>query len=288
MKQVPNLNEKTHIGEVVLNVENLQEMKQFYQTVIGMDIKFETPSAVSFGAKEDQTILLTLQVVSANKPNVRSTGLYHSALLLPTRQDLGEMLYHLLISGYPLTGASDHGYSEALYLDDPEGNGIEIYWDKPRSEWDIRSDGQIAGVTDPMDADSVIAEAKETFSHLPSGSSIGHVHLFVADLSETEAFYKNLLGFELKFDFGAQAKFFAAGEYHHQIGSNTWAGKGIPAAEKGTRGLAYYTIVVPVKEDFARIQISLIENQYEYQLDEEDGVLSLEDPNGITVKILQE
>ncbi|ALV21708.1 Glyoxalase family protein [Carnobacterium antarcticum] len=282
-----SLNEKTHIGEVVLNVENLKDMKQFYQTIIGMDIKTETSSAVSFGAKEDETILLTLQSVPAGDVDVRSTGLYHLALLLPTRQDLGEMLYHILVSGYPLTGASDHGYSEALYLDDPEGNGIEIYWDKPKTDWDIRADGQIAGVTEPMDAEGVIAEAKKAFSGLPVGSFMGHVHLFVADLDRTEAFYKNLVGFDLKFDFGAQAKFFAAGEYHHQIGANTWAGKGIPAAEKGTRGLAYYTIVVPVKEDFTRIQATLDEQQYAYQLDEAANVLSLEDPNGITLKIVQ-
>lgn len=282
-----DLNEKTHIGKVVLNVENLKEMKRFYQEVVGMDIKSETSTAISFGAKEDEAIILTVQAISEDRPKMRSTGIYHLALLLPTRQDLGEMMRHILISGHPLTGASDHGYSEALYLDDPEGNGVEIYWDKPKSEWDIRDDGQIAGVTEPMDVDGVFAEAKKVFSGLPKGSYMGHVHLFVADLDETEKFYKNILGFGLKFNFGDQAKFFAAGEYHHQIAVNTWAGKGIPAAKKGNRGLAYYTIVVPLKEDFDQIQMSLDSQQYVYRLDEKRHVLSLEDTNGIALKIVQ-
>lgn len=282
------LNEQTHIGEVVLNVENLKNMKQFYKNIIGMDIKNETSSTISFGVKETETILLTLKEVPMKDSHARSTGLFHLALLLPTRQDLGEIMKHIIVSNYPLTGASDHGYSEAIYLDDPEGNGIEIYRDKPKSEWDIREDGQISGVTEIMDTEGVLAQAKKTFTELPIGSYMGHVHLYVADLDETDYFYTELLGLELKFNFGTQAKFFAAGEYHHQIAANVWAGKGIPAAKKGSRGLAYYTIVIPVKEDFDRIQKRLMEKDYNYQLDQTRSILSLEDTNGIALKIIQD
>lgn len=281
-----DLNEKTHIGEVVLNVENLIDMKQFYTEIVGMDIKKESIAAISFGTKEDETILLTLQKGAISVRTVQSAGLYHFALLLPTRQDLSEIMNHILTSGYPLTGAADHGYSEALYLDDPEGNGIEIYWDKPKSEWDIRADGQIIGVTEPIDVDGLIAQAEKLFAGLPSSSSIGHVHLFVTDLTETDNFYTDLVGLELKFNFGNQAKFFAAGEYHHQIAANNWAEKGSMAANKGSLGLAYFTIIVPVKDDFDRIQRRLLDKQYDYQLNEKGAILSLEDTNGIELKII--
>lgn len=278
------LSEKTIIGKVVLNVENMENMKKFYTSIIGLDIKNETEQSLKLGALGDEQVLLELQPVapSGEKPN--ATGLYHLAFLLPTRKDLGEILYHLLASKYPLTGASDHGYSEALYLDDPEGNGIEIYTDKPKSMWDIRKDGQIAGVTEPMDAEGVIGEAKEAFQGMPKETYMGHVHLFVAELEETERFYQDVLGFDLKFKFGPQAKFFAAGEYHHQIGANVWAGKNIPAAQKGLRGLDYFTIVVS-SDEFTQVKNNLDAKEYAYQLDESPQTLSLEDTNGIAIKI---
>lgn len=278
------LSEKTIIGKVVLNVENMENMKNFYTSVIGLEIKNETEQSLELGAFGEEQVLLELQPVVPAGEKPTTTGLYHFAFLLPTRKDLGEILYHLLVSKYPLTGASDHGYSEALYLDDPEGNGIEIYTDKPKSMWDIRSDGQIAGVTEPMDAEGVIGEAKQEFQGMPKGTYMGHVHLFVAELEETERFYQDVLGFDLKFKFGPQAKFFAAGEYHHQIGANVWAGKNIPAAQKGLRGLDYFTIIV-TDDEFTQIKNNLDEKEYPYQVDETTQTLSLEDTNGITMKL---
>lgn len=278
------LSEKTIIGKVVLNVENMENMKNFYTSVIGLEIKNETEQSLELGAFGEEQVLLELQPVVPAGEKTTTTGLYHFAFLLPTRKDLGEILYHLLVSKYPLTGASDHGYSEALYLDDPEGNGIEIYTDKPKSMWDIRSDGQIAGVTEPMDAEGVIGEAKQEFQGMPKGTYMGHVHLFVAELEETERFYQDVLGFDLKFKFGPQAKFFAAGEYHHQIGANVWAGKNIPAAQKGLRGLDYFTIIV-TDDEFTQIKNNLDEKEYPYQVDETTQTLSLEDTNGITMKL---
>lgn len=278
------LSEKTIIGKVVLNVENMENMKNFYTSVIGLEIKNETEQSLELGAFGEEQVLLELQPVVPAGEKPTTTGLYHFAFLLPTRKDLGEILYHLLVSKYPLTGASDHGYSEALYLDDPEGNGIEIYTDKPKSMWDIRSDGQIAGVTEPMDAEGVIGEAKQEFQGMPKGTYMGHVHLFVAELEETEKFYQDVLGFDLKFKFGPQAKFFAAGEYHHQIGANVWAGKNIPAAQKGLRGLDYFTIIV-TDDEFSQVKNNLDEKEYPYQVDETTQTLSLEDTNGITMKL---
>lgn len=279
------LNENTIIGKVVLNVENFDNMKTFYKEYIGLDIKSESVKEVSFGAHGDDKVILTLQEVPASEAGGRYAGLYHLALLLPTRKDLGEVLYHLLAAKYPLTGASDHGYSEAIYLNDPEGNGIEIYRDKPVSEWDIRDNGDIAGVTEPMDAEGVIAAAKAPFKGMPSGTYMGHVHLFVSDLAATDEFYKNVLGFDLKFDFGSQAKFFAAGLYHHQIGSNVWAGTDIPALPSGMRGMEYYTIVLNDNSDLTAVKDSLDANSYAYEFDAAANEIKLEDPNGIRVLI---
>lgn len=279
------LSAKTIIGKVVLNVENMENMKQFYTTIIGLEIKNETKHLLQLGAIGDEQVILELQPVAPIGEKPSATGIFHLAFLLPTRKDLGEILYHILTSKYPLTGASDHGYSEALYLDDPEGNGIEIYADKPKSMWDIREDGQIVGVTEPMDAEGVMGEAKQAFLGMPKGTYMGHVHLFVAELEETENFYKDILGFELKFKFGPQAKFFAAGEYHHQIAANIWAGKNIPAAQKGLRGLAYFTIVVSSFDELMQLKEKLDAKNYVYQLDEATKTLSLEDTNGIAIKI---
>ena len=279
------LNENTKIGKVVLNVENLENMKNFYQSYIGLDIKTETAEEITFGAHGEDKVILVLKSVPASGEKGRYAGLYHLALLVPARKDLGEVLYHLLSAKYPIKGASDHGYSEAIYLDDPEGNGIEIYRDKPVSEWDIRDNGDIAGVTEPMNAEGVIAEAAEPFKGMPAGTYMGHVHLFVSDLEKTEEFYKDLLGFDLKFNFGAQAKFFAAGLYHHQIGSNVWAGTNIPAAPTGTRGMDFYTIELDSVEDFKAIKSGLDEKAYAYELNNKNMQITLDDPNGIHLLI---
>jgi len=135
-----------------------------------------------------------------------------------------------------------------------------------------------------MDAEGVIGEAKQEFQGMPEGTYMGHVHLFVAELEETERFYQDVLGFDLKFKFGPQAKFFAAGEYHHQIGANVWAGKNIPAAQKGLRGLDYFTIVV-TPDEFIQVKDNLDAKDYAYQIEEVKQTLSLEDTNGITMKI---
>lgn len=217
-------------------------------------------------------------------PLTRKTGLFHIAFLLPTRKDLGNTLIHYLQSNAPIDGASDHGYSEALYLTDPEGNGIEVYRDKPKSEWDIREDGEIVGITKEMDAEGVVAAADSQQSSFPTGTIVGHVHLKVADLAQTETFYTQVVGLSLKNNFGNQAKFFAAGDYHHHIGSNTWMGKGVTPMADNDLGLAYYTFVLPDKEAFESLLTHLEKENVSLTL-ESSRRLALLDPNGIQVKM---
>ena len=224
------------LGKVALKVNDLKKMTQFYQEAIGLDLMEEKENSVVLGVAAGNTPLVELIQLAAPSNRKRTTGLFHLAILLPTRADLGSILYHLLTKKYAIDGASDHGYSEAIYLNDPEGNGIEIYRDKDMSDWDIRPDGKIEGVTEAMDADGVIGAMVKIYDGIPSGSIMGHVHLTVHDLVETQQFYQNVLGISLKSDFFGQAKFFAAGNYHHHIGSNMWAGKQLPAAEKSQPG----------------------------------------------------
>jgi catechol 2,3-dioxygenase len=265
---------------VALKVANLEKMTRFYQEVIGLQVLEQSAIQSTLGV--DNTVLLELHKVQEPLPLTPKTGLYHVAFLLPTRKDLGNALRHYLTIEAPLIGASDHGYSEAIYLNDPEGNGIEVYRDKPQSEWDIRTDGEIVGVTLEMDAEAVIAASDGAGDGFPAGTTVGHVHLKVADLMQTEKFYTEVLGLSLKNNFGNQAKFFAAGDYHHHIGSNIWLGKKIPAMSEQDLGLDYFSFVVPDQTELDRLEEHW-KNQTDYSKDQ-SGSLTVVDPNGITMK----
>ena len=215
---------------VELNVSDLELMKQFYTQNIGLKVLHETSDKVILGV---DTPLLSLYKIDS-KTRSNTADLYHFALLVPTQQVLGEILLALYQKGL-LSGASDHGYSEALYLNDPEGNGIEIYCDKNIDQWDIKDDGRIVGVTEEIDAQHLLSLAKEPFTSQPEGTKMGHVHLMVHDLKETQAFYEDL-GFDLKLDYGGRAKFFARGLYHHHLGANTWHGQ-LPVRSENQLGV---------------------------------------------------
>ncbi|WP_320163551.1 VOC family protein [uncultured Trichococcus sp.] len=270
-----------NLGKVTLKINDLKKMTQFYQEALGLDLMEEKENSVVLGVAADNTPLVELIQLAAPSDRKRTTGLFHLAILLPTRADLGSILYHLLTKKYDIDGASDHGYSEAIYLQDPEGNGIEIYRDKELADWDIRPDGKIEGVTEAMDADGVIGAMVKIYDGIPAGSKMGHVHLTVHDLVETQQFYENVLGISLKSDFFGQAKFFAAGNYHHHIGSNMWAGKHLPAAEENQPGLAYFTWVVADNAAYEALKGRLV--QAEVSFEETDNTLIFKDNSGIEI-----
>lgn len=269
------------LGKVALKVNDLKKMTQFYQEALGLDLMEEKENSVVLGVAADNTPLVELIQLQTPSSRKRTTGLFHLAILLPTRADLGSFLYHLLTNKYDLEGASDHGYSEAIYFHDPEDNGIEVYRDKEMSAWDIRPDGKIEGVTVAMDADGVIGAMSKIYDGIPAGSKMGHVHLTVHDLAETQQFYENVLGISLKSDFFGQAKFFAAGNYHHHIGSNMWAGKQLPAARENQPGLAYFTWVVADKTAYEALKGRLV--QAEVAFEEADNTLIFKDNSGIEI-----
>ncbi|HCM90485.1 MULTISPECIES: VOC family protein [Vagococcus] len=276
---------KIELGEISLNVKDLNRQKEFYQNTIGLYTIEENEIKVDLGIQGVNEILVSLVKVENEIPQEKMTGLYHLALLLPTRKALGGILRHLIEIKAPLIGASDHGYSEALYLQDPEGNGIEIYRDKEKSQWDVKNDGQIKGVTLEMDAEGVLAEGYETLARMPEGTKMGHVHLSVADFEANERFYRDLLGFNLTDDLGGHARFFAMDGYHHHIGTNNWLGSNLKKNHEGILGINYYKIYWEKTTDFEDLKKRIVTSGYDI-LNESSDSFDVIDPNGILIKMI--
>jgi catechol 2,3-dioxygenase len=236
---------QTRIGAIALRVTDLERSRQFYQEVLGMHVHQQQDGQAWLGPQGGEAILCLQSAPGAPRPARNATGLYHVAYRYPSRQALGNALRRLVTARWPLQGFADHLVSEAIYLADPEGNGIELYRDRPRQEWRY-TNGQVAMATDPLDVDGVLAEASNSpEEQMPLGSSIGHIHLKVASASQAEAFYCKTLGFTLMARYGPSASFVAAGGYHHHIGLNTWSSAGGPPPAPEATGLSYYQVRLP-------------------------------------------
>ena len=244
---------KSHIylAEAVLNVKDVTSQTAFYHQIIGLEILSQTETEAILGLGKKALVHL----IQAEKDGeVREHyGLYHLAILLPTRKALADVLKHLSDLRIPLVGGADHGYSEAIYLEDLEGNGIELYRDKPVSSWDIREDGRIIGVTEALAAQDIyeLGEKVDPFV-LAEGTRMGHIHLSVKDSHAASQFYQKVLGLEDKFTIPS-ASWIAAGKYHHHLAVNEWGGKNLASRKQGLLGLAYYVIEVAHKEELLTI-----------------------------------
>lgn len=244
-------NSKIYLGEAVLNVKDLARQTAFYTQILGLEILSQTEEEVLLGAGGK---LLVHLIQTARTEAVKgSYGLYHMAILLPSREDLADVFKHMAELKVPFVGAADHGYSEALYLEDPEGNGIELYRDKPVAEWDIREDGRIIGVTEELSAQEIYEMGRkvEPF-RIASATRMGHIHLSVRDSQETSAFYQKVLDLSDKFTVPS-ASWIASGDYHHHLAVNEWGGKHLAKRETQLPGLAYYVVQVEQKEDLVAI-----------------------------------
>ncbi|UUM61692.1 VOC family protein [Streptococcus suis] len=235
-------NSQFELGYVALNVRNLELQSLFYQQVLGLQILTESQNQIDLGV--GQTILVRLIQTAQDGDVSHSYGLYHLAIVLPIREDLGTIFRHFIDNKVPLQGASDHGYSEAIYLADTEGNGIEIYRDLPQDTWDVRPDGRIVGITEPMDAETIYALGKKADAayQMPLGSRMGHIHLSVRESAASSRFYQEVLAVEDKFSVPSAA-WLASGDYHHHLAVNEWGGKHLQTRTEGMPGLAYYTLV---------------------------------------------
>jgi catechol 2,3-dioxygenase len=245
----------TSIGAVALTVGDLDQVHRFYEQAIGLQMLERSNGNVRLGAGGDALIELVGDPDAPRRPP-GTTGLFHLAILVPSRLELARALQRVTGSGWRFTGASDHLVSEALYLNDPEGNGIEIYRDRPRSEWRY-TDGRLEMATLPLDLDSLVAElsgSESGGSLMPADTRIGHVHLNVAELPSSETFYGDGLGLDVTVRGYPGALFLSAGGYHHHVGLNTWAGEGAPPPPNDARGLAWFDLVVPDAEELGRIE----------------------------------
>ncbi|MDG5788336.1 VOC family protein [Evansella sp. AB-P1] len=234
-----------YVGEVNINVMDLEKSVQFYQQFIGFSILEKTDSKAILTADGSKPLLTLNKPKDVQRKQTRTTGLYHFAILLPSRVDLSSFFNHVVRSGYEM-GASDHFVSEALYISDPDGNGIEVYRDRPSSEWSW-SDGTVSMATEPLDGQSLLAESDEEWNGLPKDSMIGHIHLHVSELEKTEKFYTKGLGFDVVTRYPG-ALFISTGGYHHHIGLNVWNGIGAPVPEKNSVGLQLFTLEFPDEE----------------------------------------
>jgi catechol 2,3-dioxygenase len=250
----------TQVGMVALTVASLERSLRFYTDIFGFTLLDQKAGEATLGTPSSPLLLLREEPGARPWPHDRYayTGLYHFAVLVPTRRDLGRWLRHWLQLGLPLPGQGDHLVSEALYISDPDGNGIEIYRDRPRSEWHW-DNGQVRMAVDPVDIRGVLAEAEtddEPWAGFPDGTRIGHIHLQIGDVPQAKVFYHDVLGFDIVATMPS-ALFVSAGGYHHHIGMNTWHSRNASPAPAGTAGLRFFTLEIPSEEARAAIAARL-------------------------------
>lgn len=273
----------TKIGDVHLTVSDLDNSLQFYQQSLGFRVRRREGDTAYLGAGAQDLLVLTQDPNARRLP--RRTGLYHFAVLVPSRFELAQSLRRIAETRTPVEGFADHLVSEAIYLPDPDGNGIEIYRDRPRSQWRYSGDS-IRMATDPLDLDDLLNELEgkdQPWQGLASGTTIGHMHLHVAHLGDTQDFYNKLLGFDLMASLAGSALFVSAGGYHHHIGLNTWQGVGAPPPPPGSIGLRYFTVRLPDEGEVEKVSKRVIQAGMPVK-EHPDGLL-LRDPssNGIVL-----
>ncbi|MGX7111984.1 VOC family protein [Gemella cuniculi] len=277
-----NYNSNIKFGIATLNVKNLNKQIDFYTNTMGMTVLDETDDIVLLGTK-DNNPLLKLQ--KTEKKFVHSYGLYHIAYLVPSEQDLANILKHFVTHKTLLDGGADHGYSNAIYLDDAEGNGIEVYYDKDMSYWNIQEDGRIIGITEELDATHLLNISENIIPYeLPNGTIIGHIHLTVKDSRESSTFYQNTLNFLDKFTV-PNASWIAHGDYHHHLAVNNWAGANLALREKNLPGLAYFELIVTSQKEYANLLKNIKANNTAI-ISENPNKISILDPNGIEIHLI--
>jgi catechol 2,3-dioxygenase len=278
------LPESTHVGRVRLQVADLDRSIAYYETVIGFRVIDRSDGVAKLGPNGPDVVLLELH----EKPGVRTVsrrghiGLYHFAILLPDRASLGRFLAHLSELGQ-YAGMSDHLVSEAIYLTDPDGLGIEVYADRPRSTWQVNGN-QLAMASDPLNVQDLIAAGGgKKWDGAPPGTVIGHVHLYIRDIDQASAFYHNGLGLDRIVWSYPGALFLSAGGYHHHLGTNTWAA-GAPLATLDDARLIEWEVVVPEAADVSAAAKSLQDAGFDVTL--EGNTATARDPWGIQLRLV--
>lgn len=234
----------TRLGCVRFRVSDLTRAVEFYCDILGFAVVADDGGTAVLGAGDDRPLLILHSAPGAPKRPPGTTGLYHVAFLLPSRADLACMIRRVQDAGVAFEGFADHNVSEAAYLSDPDGNGIELYADRARDVW-YSVEGPVYMTTEPLDVEGLLMAAPESASQLPLGTRVGHVSLRVSSLEAAEAFYVDLLGMEVTTRRYPGALFFAASGYHHHVGVNVWGGVGLPHPPPGAQGLLSFEVIVP-------------------------------------------
>jgi catechol 2,3-dioxygenase len=276
----------TAVGTVRLTVSDIGRAQMFYERALGFATTELDDGSLALGVAGERPLVELRGDRSAPRLNRRATGLYHLAVLVPSRRDLAFALRRLADERCPLDGASDHLVSEALYLSDPDGNGIEIYRDRPRGDWPYEH-GQLQMATNALDLRNVLDELEGAGGPqrlAPSGTRIGHVHLQVAEIERSEAFYSGVLGFDVVVRSYPGALFVSAGGYHHHIGMNTWHSAGSSPPAPGAVGLRSFDVKLPDAEELQRIRTRVRAAGVEAE-EAADGGFVVRDPSGNAVAL---
>ncbi|HWE09671.1 MAG TPA: VOC family protein [Solirubrobacteraceae bacterium] len=276
----------TSMGTVSLTVSDLARSRAFYEAALGLVVREVEDGDLLFGVPGEPALIRLHGDPSAPPLDRRATGLFHLAVLLPSRRDLAHALGRLAQARWPLDGVSDHLVSEALYLSDPDGNGIELYRDRPREQW--RHDGgELQMATLPLDLRDLAGElsgSQQSQPTAPEGTVMGHVHLQVADIPEAEAFYRGILGFGVTTRGYPGALFVSAGGYHHHLGLNTWHSAGSGPAAPGAIGLRAYEVRLPDAAELDRV-IGRVRAAGQETVAAGTGITAVRDPSGNVVHL---
>lgn len=280
----PNL----YPAHVQLKVSDLVRSIEYYTTVIGFKVLQQTETEAYLTADGQTSLVSLVEVQNAQPLKQGFAGLYHLALLLPSRKDLGNIVQHFVNLNVHI-GAADHDVSEALYLNDPDGNGIEIYIDRHESEWTWNQDEQVHMVTEQLNFQPILAAADGNWNGLPADTVMGHVHLSVVNLDKSEQFYTNVLDYNVVTRYGAQALFVSTGKYHHHFGLNTWNSNNGHAPTNDMVGLKSFTVVLKNAQYAEEVKQSLttngfiVENFAEAPAHGGTQLFSTVDPNGLRI-----
>lgn len=283
MKNFHNKSNK-YVYQIVLKVENIEKSLGFYKNILGFRILNNEDNEVSLTADGVTPIIVLTHKKDIVQKIPNRAGLYHFALLLPDRSHLGSLLKNLNEKAYAIDGGSDHKVSEALYLKDPDGNGIEIYSDIDSDKW-TWEDNEVKMTTNFLDYEELISLAEDVeWKGMPEATLIGHIHLHVSDLEKAKEFYVTGLGFEITATMGGSAVFLSDAGYHHHIAFNTWNGTGIDPLPENSAGMEYFTILFPDKHERNSAADKI--RELGYKIFEENNDLLTKDPAGNLIKLI--
>jgi catechol 2,3-dioxygenase len=278
-----------HVGEAALRVRDIKAMTAYYKDMLGLEEIAQSGdgggNVVVLGAG-GTPLLHLVHKPDAPFENPASAGLFHIAYLIPDRQDLARWLVHVARRRFPVTGFADHSVSEAIYLTDPEGNGVEVYWDRPRDLWKWDGDTVTMG-TNPLDVDDIVATTdigKDSYTTAPDNLRIGHIHLRVGEVAQAAGFYGDLIGLSSTRGSRADAGFFSSGHYHHHVAFNIWNSAGAGPRDEKATGLDWFSLKLSSEAEFARLGQKL--KDASLGVSTANGYLAVPDPWGTHVRLL--